>query len=300
MEKKFYFQKTHEVDKEEFARLLKLAKGGRTLKDFAQICGVVPSTFTRITQGLNKGASSTELLEAIARNAVPSSGVTLPMLAAANGYTVREQTKPVKFEDAYSRREASLIQSILCQELIERHKQVRLENGTCKIGRSTSYKPNLLISTDAFVGKNNSELTSWFVEYVLDVFEITLENPDYEKDSYNHTVKYHALDILAKWALLSIVAHKKYSSLRFSMVVTDRMAFDILVRDFGCLLLDFDVTLVLVDLNQCHVADEYMIPLKNVKDRLSFFTTGRTISDEPNNDDYSDMWAHLEGEDLEI
>ena len=298
MEKQFYFQKTHDVDKEEFARLLKLAKGGRTLKDFAQICGVVPSTFTRITQGLNKGASSTELLEAIARNAVPSSGVTLQMLAAANGYTVQEQKRHVKSSGSYFRVREALIRTILCQELVERQKQVRLENGTCKIGKSTTYKPDVLISTDAFIDNKKDEFTSWYVEYILNDMDLSIgsdPDSDYDVDSYGYKVKSRAVDLLSRGALLSMIANKRAASMRFSLVVIDQEAFDIIVRDFGDLILDFDVTLILVDLNGSCIVDEFLFSLKDAKERTSFFMTKKTISYEF--DDYEErLYFEVESE----
>ena len=92
MAKNYIFKKTHEVDKEKFAGLLLVAKGNRTMKTFALECGVNPSTFTRITQMTNKGASSQELIEAIATHADPKSGVTLEALADANGYTIERDS----------------------------------------------------------------------------------------------------------------------------------------------------------------------------------------------------------------
>ena len=70
--------------------MLLLAKGDRTMQEFARDCGANPSTFTRIMQKANKGASSPELLEAIAENAAAESGVTLNALAEANGYVLTE------------------------------------------------------------------------------------------------------------------------------------------------------------------------------------------------------------------
>lgn len=88
-------KKTHDLDKARFACLLTAAKGkGRTMTAFAVECDTYPSTFTRIMQGANKGASSLELLEAIALHAAPDSGVTFENLAHANGYSVMPSGDP--------------------------------------------------------------------------------------------------------------------------------------------------------------------------------------------------------------
>ena len=285
MEKQFYFKKTHDVDKVEFARLLKLAKGGRTMRSFSEVCGVTQSTFTRIIQGANKGASSPELIEAIAKNAVPNSGVTIQALANANGYTIEENRPHVKERlDKYFHNLELHIRNILCQELIMREYKVRMENSSYKIGRGTRYKPDTIIATDAFSNESQEETTSWCIEYILYSKELPLDsNPDYGIDSYNYKVKSRALDLLSRAALISMIADNSHRSIRFSLIVIDKEAFDIIVRDFCDLVLGFDMTLILVDMGKDCIADEFMFRHKNIQDRYSLFMRTKFVcNDDPN------------------
>ena len=156
MKKKNYiFKKTHEMDKDKFAELLNAAKGVRTMKDFSELCGVNPSTFTRIIQKTNKGSSSTELLEAIAENAAPNSGVTLEALADANGYTAEKDwgIKALKLS-AMGTNIETLVRNVLVQELIDRNAEVRMGNIRYNFGKTMALSPDALIMTDAFGKKD--------------------------------------------------------------------------------------------------------------------------------------------------
>ena len=90
--KQYIFEKTHDMDSEEFANLLHLAIGNRSAKEFALLCGVHPSNFTRIKNQAIRRACSPKLLKLIAENADPESGITIEKLAASNGYTLKEDT----------------------------------------------------------------------------------------------------------------------------------------------------------------------------------------------------------------
>lgn len=89
-DKKYIWVKTHEPNLDRFAELVVTAKGDRSMRAFAQACDLNPATFTRITKKRNTGSSRTKLIEAIAANADPNSGVTLELLADASGYTRQE------------------------------------------------------------------------------------------------------------------------------------------------------------------------------------------------------------------
>ena len=78
--------KSTSVDFEKFAELLLKAKGeDRTMQQFAADIGTHPSTLSRIVHMKNTGPSAVSLLESIAEQADPESGVTLDMLMEVNG-----------------------------------------------------------------------------------------------------------------------------------------------------------------------------------------------------------------------
>ena len=166
------FVKTHDVDKDRFAKLLCLARGPRTMKDFAIDCNTNPATFSRILNKLNKGASSPELLIVIAENAAAESDITLEALADANGYTIKEGYKPTRFKTNTSNRSVEnnpdlctiekidtsvtevtsakqnkmLSRAILLNHLLENYNSVTFENRSFSVGKF-EIKPDIFVKT---------------------------------------------------------------------------------------------------------------------------------------------------------
>ena len=80
-----YYRK-YDQDMETLADLTKRAKGDeRSINEFARVCGVSPSTISRLINKKNTTPNKDSLIKAIADNAVPEGGVTLDMLLQAHG-----------------------------------------------------------------------------------------------------------------------------------------------------------------------------------------------------------------------
>ena len=111
-----------ECDKKSLARLVDLAKGPyRTMKEYANACGINPSTLSRIINGKNKGKSKIENIEKMAEYADPESGVTLEMLLDANGYVnVRKRTRTVEGIQEYLHQQKEIANKRMseCQECL--------------------------------------------------------------------------------------------------------------------------------------------------------------------------------------
>ena len=75
-----------EIDPDLFSDLLLRAKGNRTMRDFAALCGVSASTISRIAGKSNTRGSSVDVLRAIAEHSADSA-VTFEALLQANGYS---------------------------------------------------------------------------------------------------------------------------------------------------------------------------------------------------------------------
>lgn len=274
----FCFRKTHDMDKEQFATLLRLAKGGRTYKDFAELCGVNPSTFTRIIQQVNKGSSSPELLEAIAKQAVPNSNVTLESLAFANGYTLEKTNANSRIRSVNEVRQTEqTLRTIVCQELIERGQDVRLTLEGFKIGKHTKYIPDILIRTNAFWDKIDDSSCLWGFEYILSNITCPWRDEPDQYESYCNVVRNRVRVCLERFALASTLSIHHNQSPRFSLVVTDQEVFDIIVDDVGETVFNIDVTLILIDTYSRYILNEFMFPLRDVRERVSFFMTTKTI-----------------------
>ncbi|MCR4612294.1 MAG: AraC family transcriptional regulator [Lachnospiraceae bacterium] len=74
-------------DWDEMARLINRAKGSKkTMGEFANECGISPATFTRIVKQYYKKPLSFEMMDDIAKNALPESEVTIRDFLKAMGY----------------------------------------------------------------------------------------------------------------------------------------------------------------------------------------------------------------------
>lgn len=276
MRKKSYiFKKTHEMDKDKFAELLNAAKGARTMKDFSEICGVNPSTFTRIIQKANKGSSSTELLEAIAENAIPNSGVTIEALADANGYTVERDwgIKALKLTTMGTNIE-TLVRNVLVQELLDRNAEVRMGNIRYNFGKTMALSPDALIMTDAF-GKKDEV---WFVDSIATTMDAKT------KSINKTTLKRMAFDRLSRFVFISMNKIELFRPSRFSLVFFDKDIFNLIVEEFSETLVPTYITLILIDTLNSTISDEFVLPQVADETQESYFLTTPAVAND--NEEY--------------
>lgn len=276
MRKKSYiFKKTHEMDKDKFAELLNAAKGARTMKDFSEICGVNPSTFTRIIQKANKGSSSTELLEAIAENAIPNSGVTIEALADANGYTVERDwgIKALKLTTMGTNIE-TLVRNVLVQELLDRNAEVRMGNIRYNFGKTMALSPDALIMTDAF-GKKDEV---WFVDSIATTMDAKT------KSINKTTLKRMAFDRLSRFVFISMNKIELFRPSRFSLVIFDKDIFNLIVEEFSETLVPTYITLILIDTLNSTISDEFVLPQVADETQESYFLTTPAVAND--NEEY--------------
>lgn len=263
----YIFNKTENIDKEAFAELLLKAKGERTMKAFAEVCGVNPSTFTRILQRSNKGASSQELLEAIAKNAAPNSGVTLEALAKANGYKIRTDIATV-IDTSNSciipERHERQVRDILIQALVDRGERVSLGNISYGISESIKLGPDTLIMTDAF----GVERGIWLAD-TLFFSENTQRKPG--------IIKRRAFDRIAKFVFISQSHVELFRPTRFSLVVKDKDIFDIIKNEFQKTFVPTEISIILVDILNGDIIDEFVLPINGVGYKRSYFMTKNPI-----------------------
>lgn len=272
MKKKNYiFKKTHEMDKDKFAELLNAAKGVRTMKDFSDLCGVNPSTFTRIIQKTNKGSSSTELLEAIAENAAPNSGVTLEALADANGYTAEKDwgIKALKLS-AMGTNIETLVRNVIVQELIDRNAEVRMGNIRYNFGKTMALSPDALIMTDAF-GKKDEV---WFVDSIVTTMDTKA------KSINKTTLKRMAFDRLSRFVFISMNKIELFRPSRFSLVFFDKEIFNLVVEEFSETLVPTYISLILIDTLNSTISDEFVLPQLTEEMPESYFMNIPTTTKE--------------------
>lgn len=267
----YKFTKTHEIDKEKFAELLKAAKGARTMKDFSEKCGVNPSTFTRIIHKLNKGSSSTQLLEAIADNAEPNSGVTIQELADSNGYTVEIdlESKETKVATRGSNLQI-FVRNVVVQELLDRKAQVRMGNIRYEIGKTLSLSPDALIMTNAF-GKEGE---IWFVDSILMSTDIS-SNPRIKTNA-----KRMAFDKISRFVFISMHKEELLKPSRFSLAFFDKEIFDLIIDEFSETNVSTYISLILIDTLNSKIIDEFVLPEIGKENKESYFMTHPVPEDQ--------------------
>ncbi len=270
-QKTYIFRKTHDVDKEGFAELLNAAKGARTMKDFSEICGVNPSTFTRIIQKTNKGASSTELIEAIAENAAPQSRVTLEALADANGYTIEKDTgiKALRITSRGNNIE-TLVRNVLVQELIDRNVEVRMGNIRYNFGKTMALSPDALIMTNAF-GKEDEV---WFVDSIVTTMDTK------SKSINNTTLKRMAFDRLSRFIFISMNKVELFRPSHFSLVFFDKEIYNLVVEEFAETVVPTYISLILIDTLNSAISDEFVLShITDGQQKSYFMTTSATVDE---------------------
>lgn len=284
-EKKYIFIKTHEMDKDKFAELLEAAKGQQTMKEFALYCHANPSTFTRIIQKSNKGASSPSLLKAIAENADPNSGVTLESLAYANGYTIDEDKSYHQRHTLYDLMPNGqlmeiIVRDILVKEIIDRGGYVCYQSTNYSYGKTLQYRPDALVQTDIF-GKKDEV---WCVEYLHTGRPIT----DYEEKRLSFSLKRRIIDRIATFTLISINNDTILKPTRFSIVVIHNEIYNILVNEFSDIVMPIDMSFILIDTDNYSITDELILPKENMESRQSYFKTTQKINSQSDQETYKE------------
>ena len=234
---KYDFEKTgREMDKELFASLLNAAKGNRTMKSFADACGVQPSTFSRIIRKQNIGPSSPLLLERIAENADKDSNVSIGDLAYANGYVVelRDADTSLKHQYDIIRKQAC---GIITDELLSRNSSVELKKPYIKSSLPYTCRFSFLIETES--SSCEKALLG------IDVMPLT--------DSF---INVDVLQKLYSYALAAVNSEEKYP-IRFVFLVFEPNHFSELKAYYKEMILPADVSILLLDLVNDKFIDEF-------------------------------------------
>lgn len=124
-------------DKNKLAELLVRAKGAnRSMRQFALECGVNPSTLSRIVNMKISGACTDELIQKVAQNSDPESGITFEILMDANGKVPRRMTGKYTSEEFSITEKA--ITDILFKELVIRGYTLSMPKGKMNTMPSTT------------------------------------------------------------------------------------------------------------------------------------------------------------------
>ncbi len=234
-------------EKEKLAELLIRAKGAsRSMRQFALDCGVNPSTLSRIVNMKTSGACTDELIQKVAQNSDLESGITFEMLMDANGKVPRRMTGKYtskEFEVAEKN-----ITDIIFKELEDRgYKTSVLEGENKHNALNYRYRTDWVISTDA-----NSDSGK------MEIWEFEIWHTMLEKNSVAHTV----MKLRQKFLMvLGLYYTGTMNPKKMSFVLTNREVYGRMVETLENIKFKDVFSLILVNLDEGKVEEEYVFPL---------------------------------------
>jgi len=299
---KINYVKVSAPDQDKLAELTLAAIGARTKQQFAMLCGVQPSTISRLINKSNKGASTEELIQAIAKNAAPESGVTLDALMKANGMVpesdlVITPVKTVRRFDRYVQRQYDAeVQSIILKELLARGAEVRIGNIRYEISKTLTIRPDTNVLTDVIDGE---ERAVWLFENIV---PYALRYPDIPFERLQRikkvNSKHQVFDRISRYSFVAMNKIELFRPKRFSVVVAEADVFDVIVEEFSEMRVPTQITLILVDVETSRVIKEVGLP--DIEGNVApcyFMEHGRDAFDEGR--DFEDPIYDFEEEDLD-
>lgn len=246
-------------DNAAFAELVKKAIGpDRTVSEFAEICGVSPSTMSRIVKNQFKNPSSDVVIKAIADNADPMGGVDADALLRASGRApiqldgpthviVNAPTKAGESKllvEATTGRKGEPLNNLIARETIQ--SALLAAGHTIKVstGENIISTPGLRYKADFCIDLNLDEdlgFDKWAFDACLaGVRPIT-----------------HKLSWIFGAAYLDSTRDRR---IKVSLVVSDPNDFDNTKKTFSSIKIHDLVSVVLIDPRAQIVIDEFHIP----------------------------------------
>lgn len=222
------------------------------MKQFAQECGVSPSTMSRIANQKIRSTSSDQLIKTIAEHADPESGVTIDVLMAAHGMVlVRDERTALKISP--SKIEKKFVSEIVYQmeeagDLIDYTTDEKI-----RIGRTFNYCPDLLIRSKSIETGNNR----WAFELLcMSVYDGQAQDFDQSVRRYAK----HIFDIVGKVLPLLLYNGKNKQMLgKISFVIVDGRAFDYLMVEFADYHVPFDMSFMLFNYEKERIEEEFIL-----------------------------------------
>ena len=217
-----YYRK-HDQDMETLADLTKRAKGDeRSINEFARVCGVSPSTISRLINKKNTTPNKDSLIKAIADNAVPESGVTLDMLLQAHGL------EKISVYEGKERKSESVLEDIVIDRLLCDITQLGYK---CEIEK----EKNIIYTTDE-------------IRFRAD-FVIKTE-----------LLKEYGIRELSWFFGCCYVNSLRDNGTKLSLVLSNKDEFDAAKRRLGTIKIHDIISIILINEENWELEEEFVIP----------------------------------------
>jgi transcriptional regulator with XRE-family HTH domain len=273
-------------NKSKFAALLDKARGPRTMKKFAEDCGVNPSTFSRILNQTNKGSSSEELIRVIAEQADPESGVTLDALMEANGYFPEDNRTAfrdlqMKLENEAEEIIVSDLQSILNIEITK-------ESTRFKINRSMSMAFDIMVE-DVSLGSSKG---AWLIDVMTPPMPYLSHVSGRAQDTgrENFMVARRIQDRIGRYFAAFCLMDKFTEIARISLAVYDAELYERIIELYGDYKTDDSISFILIDLDKRKIEEEFVLRNRAGVPGESIINKNKSNDDGGYDDDLDDIF----------
>ena len=245
-------------DKVKLGAFVRKAQGNRTLNQFAKDCGVSAATISRLINGNYAKYYSNEILEKIAKQINSDSGITPLMLFEANGMVKRTPEL-----------EAHL--SILDKEVRQEINEMRNEqfNQDCReILIRTIHDNGYDISARGtqLIVFSNLHLTQKYDDFNYHcIINVVTYKDRFFFTRYGRISKYQAM---MKSFFHYLYSHDIKEEQMFSLVLSDKGAFESIKTDYEKVKVPDNVSIVLIDIVNRLIIDEFIFKRRAGKETL--------------------------------
>lgn len=263
-------------DVSELANLIRKAKGiNRTMSEFAEVCGVSASTFSRIANGKITQPLSLEILTEICLNADPDSGVYIGKLTAANGMVTKDF---LSHEQWFSTENE--MKNIISAALLERglaiayQKRIHISEGVPAIASGCG-RGNLLVRIQGYepsYWKYKMMSCTGIKRYAASGSPNKELDYEYEADFMFHDE--------AEYFLMDAWEPEKLRKVKMTYVFPDREIYEAFYKKIENARVHNWISIVLVDLKLGCVIEERFIHRVDEKIRSSVFELPLMEDDE--------------------
>lgn len=278
---------TRTPDVSELANLIRKAKGvNRTMSEFAEMCGVSASTFSRIANGKITQPLSLEILTKICLNADPDAEIYIGNFTVANGMVTKEflnrkdsrGLNTQKDEQRFSTENA--MKNIVSSALLERglaiayQKRIHISEGVPAIASGCG-RGNLLVRIqgyDPLYWKYKTMSYTGIKRSVVD--NSPMEGIDYECEAdfmFHNEAEYFLMDV---WE------PEKLRKVKMSYVFPDREIYEAFYKRVENARVHNWISIVLVDLKLGDVIEERFLHRVDGKTCSSVFELPLMEDDE--------------------
>lgn len=284
MEKKYI--RYASPNKARFAALLDQARGTRTMKKFADDCGVNPSTFSRIYNQANKGASSEELIRVIAEHADPESGVTLDMLMEANGLIPEGSRLAARELQEHLEEETTSVLYDRISDLLDSDSEIYSEQIRYPIAKSMSMRPDLVVDNICIDGKKGQ----WLIDIMPSTVGLSTTGGNFDDRRFNFFLARRVQERIGRYLGAYCMLPEDGQIVRISLVVYDEQIYELILDHYGKMKSNDSISFILVDLENRKIEEEYVLADRKGQRGSSLFSCKQEDDEEKFNEDFDGLF----------